>query len=410
MKSQFVRIFAALLFISTFGAMSCQKDEPDLPPQTENPPVEEPQPLTESHTMILFMQGDNGLSEFMDVNLQKVISAYYDIPHDLGKIVVFYDRGNYTRLTELYIDDGLAKQRLIMEYNKSVSTVDPEFVKGVFDLIKEEVPSQTYGLVLSSHGGGWVPADIYDLYLYLDTANEQPLIGRSFYGQDGMDCMELPELAQALQGWNFEYIIFDACFMASVEGLYDMRNCADYIIASSAEILGTGFPYEEIVPLLFSTADHSLQKGCESYMELYAESSGTISLIDCSKLESLADVMGQIYEEASSLSVDLSNVQSYEGFSTHLYFDLEQYVEQLLPEGELLELFKTTLKEVVLFTDHTEQFYSAVGKEPSYIDLPRSCGLTTYIMQWNCVNTCEAYLQTSWAEDTGLEYLVTDWN
>ena len=336
----------------------------------------------------------------MDVNLQRIVTAYYDVPQDLGRVVVFYDRGNYTRLTELYLSDGMAKQRVIKEYSNTVSTVDPEFVKGVFDLIRQEVPSGSYGLILSSHGGGWVPADIFDLYLYLDTANEQPLAERSFYGQDGYDCMELPQLAQALEGWDFRYVIFDACYMASVEGLYDVRGLSDYIIASSAEIMGTGFPYEDIIPILFSREDHSLVEACEAYMDMYRESSGTISLIDCTKLESLAQVMLQINQTEGEKLVDVSNIQPYEAFSTHLYFDFEQYVEVLTSNEELLSMFDEALSDVILFTDHTSQFFSAVGDE-AYIDLPRSCGLTCYVYQPGCENTHAAYLQTSWAKAVG---------
>lgn len=387
----------SLLFL--IFMISCSKEKP-VEPNIPEEPVVTPGPLTESHTLIVFMQGDNGLEEFMDVNLQRIVTAYYDVPQDLGRVVVFYDRGNYTRLTELYLSDGMTKQRVIKEYSNTVSTVDPDFVKGVFDLIRQEVPSESYGLILSSHGGGWVPADIFDLYLYLDTANEQPLAERSFYGQDGYDCMELPQLAQALEGWDFRYVIFDACYMASVEGLYDVRGLSDYIIASSAEIMGTGFPYEDIIPILFSREDHSLVEACEAYMDMYRESSGTISLIDCTKLESLAQVMLQINQTEGEKLVDVSNIQPYEAFSTHLYFDLEQYVETLTSNEELLSMFDEALSDVVLFTDHTSQFFSAVGDE-AYIDLPRSCGLTCYVYQPGCENTHAAYLQTSWAKAVG---------
>ncbi len=397
MRAVFCLLISLSAFLFLVFATSCQKETPVGPgTPEENQPVE-PEPLSQSHALIVFMQGDNGLEEFMDVNLQRILTAYYEIPQDLGRLVIFYDRGNYTRLTELYMDDGMAKQRVIKEYSTSVSTVDPDFVTEVFDLIRQEVPAETYGLILSSHGGGWVPADIFDLYLYLDTANEQPLAHRSFYGQDGYDCMELPDLAEALSGWDFRYVIFDACYMASVEGLYELRGLSDYMIASAAEIMGTGFPYEDIVPLLFSTADHSLEDACKAYMDMYKGSSGTISLIDCTKLEALAQVMAQINVAEGQKSVDVTQIQPYEGFSTHLYFDFEQYVYALTSNQDLLSQLDEALSGVVLFTDHTEQFFTAVGQE-GYVALPESCGLTCYIPQPGCNNTHAAYLQTSWAK------------
>ena len=126
----------SLLFL--IFVISCSKEKP-VEPNIPEEPVVTPGPLTESHTLIVFMQGDNGLEEFMDVNLQRIVTAYYDVPQDLGRVVVFYDRGNYTRLTELYLSDGMTKQRVIKEYSNTISTVDPEFVKGVFDLTAKRV-------------------------------------------------------------------------------------------------------------------------------------------------------------------------------------------------------------------------------------------------------------------------------
>uniref|UniRef100_UPI0040577BEF clostripain-related cysteine peptidase n=1 Tax=Alistipes sp. TaxID=1872444 RepID=UPI0040577BEF len=398
MKKFLYRLLALSALCISLAFVACSDSEEVLPPDPK-PPIDKPEPLSESHTLILFMQGDNGLEEFMDLNLQKTIMAYYKIPTELGRIVVFYDRGNYTRLTELYMDDGMAKQRLIKEYSVKQSTVDPLFVKEVFDLIKVEAPASSYGLILSSHGGGWVPSKLYDLYLENDIGESHPLRRPLYYGQDGYDCMEIPDLAASLQGWEFDYIIFDACFMASVEALYDMRHCADYIIASSAEVLGEGFPYQEIIPLLFSTNDHSLKEACEAFMELYRESSGTISLIDCDDYQEMAEVMRRIHQEVGAKLVDASQIQAYEGFDLHLFFDLEQYVEQLISDPALLSEFRGALADLVEFTDHSQQFYTSTGDEER-IPLPRSCGLTCHVPQKEAANTHAAFLETQWAKDT----------
>lgn len=377
-------LLVALLFVAT----ACSSDETPDP----SSPAEE---MADDHALILYMQGDNGLEEFMDQNLQKVLAGFYKVA-DLGHIVVFYDRGNYMRLTELYMDDGMAKQRVIREYNTSQSSVDPDFMAETFDLIYSEVPAKSYGLILSSHGGGWVPSDIYDLYLYHDwnaepTSKRRPL----FYAQDGSDCMELPDLSRALSARKFDYILFDACFMASAEGLYDLRGNADYIIASSAEVLGDGFPYEEIVPLLFR-ADHGLKETCEAYMELYEGRSGTISLVDCAQLEALADAMKDVVAHANR-EVDAEAVQGYESFPVHLYYDLEQYAEQLTSDEAVLADFRQALHAAVPYTGHTPTFFSSAYREQT-IDLPRSCGLTCHIEREEFPATHAAFLQTAWAK------------
>lgn len=45
-------------------------------------------------------------------------------------------------------------------------------------------------------------------------------------------------------------LVFDTCFMSSIEVLYEMRNSFDYIVSSPTEVLATGFPYKKKVSYL----------------------------------------------------------------------------------------------------------------------------------------------------------------
>ena len=395
--TRFNTLLATLFVLLALSITSCEK-EPASQIDPPTPGVEQPEPLTESHTLMIIMQGNNGLAEFMDSNLQRIVTAYYDVPTDIGRILIFYDRGNYTRLTELYLDDGMAKQRLIEEYPTSTSTVDKEFLKSVIERIKVEAPADSYGLIMSSHGGGWVPADLYDVYLLNEDsrATARPL----FYGQDDYDCMEIPDLADALNQTRFKYIIFDACFMANIEGLYDMRNNADYIIASPTEILGAGFPYESFIPMLFERTDHQLKEVCEAYMEFYTDSSGTISLIDCRKIDALANVMKDVYHEAKSATLNISDMQAYDDFPYHLYFDLGHYATNVASE-ETLKKFNTALDDVVVYKGHTDTFFTVTGDEDANIPINHYSGLSCYILQADdCPNTAKAWQATAWAKAT----------
>lgn len=396
--TRFSNLLTILFALVALSLASCEK-ETEPKPEPPTPDTEQPQPLTTSHTLMIIMQGNNGLAEFMDSNLQRIITAYYDVPSDIGRIVVFYDRGNYTRLTELYLDDGMAKQRLIEEYPTSTSTVDKEFLKGVVQRMKEEAPAESYGLIMSSHGGGWVPADLYDVYLLGEGSRATtPSVRPLFFGQDDADCMELPDLVDALDSTHFKYIIFDACMMANIEGLYDMRDAADYIIASPTEILGAGFPYEDFIPMLFERTDHKLKEVCQAYMEYYSDSAGTISLIDCSKIDALAEVMKRVYNETTN--IDVSTIQAYDNFPYHLYFDLGHYVESVA-SGDTLKTFNDALEDVVIYKGHTDTFFTVTGAEDAYIPITNYSGLSCYILQEaDCPKTAEAWRDTAWAKAT----------
>ncbi len=396
------KFLTGLLFIllSFFYLTSCTVDEaPDGPDTAPDEPVV----LDKTHTLIVYMLGNNGLQKFMDTNLKNINKAFSEIPEG-GNIVIFYDRGSYTRLMKLYTDEnGDVKYDVVYDKATTVPTTSPEFTARMLEMARECAPAETYGLIFSSHGGGWVPGEMFDYYSSLRILYESASAQPQFIGQDAEYYLEIPELVEALKDQPLEYIIFDACLMASVEALYDLRDCADYIIASSAEILGDGFPYKEMIPQLFYKG-HGLENICRDYMEMYRESSGTISLVDCSELDGLASAMKNALA-ASSGTADVSTIQFYEDFTLHLYYDLEQYAEQIC-EGDNLENVRSALNEAVPFTDHTTQFYSAFG-DGRYIDLARSCGLTTYVHDATGINSSDLYdvyqawLETSWAKAIG---------
>lgn len=393
------RLIYLVTLISLFSALlSCSKESDGSGniPQTPALPV----PLEESHTLLVYMQGNNGLAEFMDSNFQRILTAYYDVPTERARIFVFYDRGNYTRLTELYMNDGMAKQRLVEEYDTSTSSVDKEFMAGVFAKVKELSQTDSYGLILSSHGGGWVPADLYDVYLIGEGSRASELKPEPlFYGQDDYDCMEIPDLVDAIDEIYFNYIIIDACFMGNVEALYDMRSCADYIISSPAEVLGAGFPYETMIPMLFEYEGHQLEEICAEYMAYYEGSSATVSLVDCSKFDALAGSVAQVLSHADFSKLDVNALQAFDNFSNHLYLDLDNYIEQIATPATLAT-FRKALADVVLYCGYTSNLFTSTGDDEE-IAVSRSSGLTTYVKQEGCPVTYESWLNTSWAKAIG---------
>ena len=82
-------MFTMLLTLASCGDTESPVTPPSQNPN-DNPADETPGPLIESHTLVIFMQGNNGLADFMDSNLQRIITAYYDMPTELGRIINFY--------------------------------------------------------------------------------------------------------------------------------------------------------------------------------------------------------------------------------------------------------------------------------------------------------------------------------
>lgn len=353
-------------------------------------------PLPEkSHTQIFYYMGDNtGMENELEANLRVIQGAAGHLIRlsEKNQVAVFYDNGKTSTLTQLVVDEesGRTKHKVIEEFTQETLSTDPAFMKRVLQKITELMPADSYGLVLSSHGGGWVPSDIFDQHAFAQTR---------FIGQDGTKYMEIPQLAQALEGIKFEYLVFDACLMSSIEALYTLRHAANYFIASPAEVLASGFPYKEIVPQLFQ---NDLKGACESFMNKYRLSSGTIALIQSDKLEALAVAMKNVLAAAGNKQVDLNTIQGYEGLKPHLFFDLEQYAEAL---GGDVSAFKSALKEAVIYKNHTSSFITAYQPQP--ISLSKSCGLSCFIDSGQFPATKAAWLTTEWAQAIGAQNPVT---
>ena len=158
-------------------------------------------------------------------------------------------------------------------------------------------------------------------------------------------------------------------------------------------MLADGFPYKEIVSQLFQK---DLKGACESFMNKYRQTSGTVALVQSNKLEALAAAVKNVVTAVGNKQVDLTAIQGYEGLNPHLFYDLEQYIEALTNDTDA---FKAALKEAVIFTDHTPQFYSAYSQQP--IGLSRSCGLSCFIDSNLFPDTQKAWLDTEWAKAIG---------
>ena len=346
-------------------------------------------PATAPRTMLLYMPGRSLLS-FYNNNIdgiRRAVSA--QVPGD-GRILVCYQpEGQQTAsLQEVRYDfatDGSVVETL-KEY-ASFTASAPQSLAEMFADVTEYAPAEEYGLIVGCHGKAWVPTIAGSLYasgMQLGTQPGgaavsdnlwQPLPDakptRSF-GDTGyeIDIADFAAVIEALP-YRFDYLIFDACFMANIETLYDLCNAVDYVVASPCEIMAAGFPYDRIIPHLFAdeTARTALEAACREFWEFYEydwdtisdnEQSGCISLAVMSELEGLATAMRAV-KQGTQADFDLNALQSYEGFNNHLFFDLGHYVEMSCGDQGLIDAFNEQLERAFPSSCRlsTEQFYSA---------------------------------------------------
>ena len=338
-------------------------------------------PQTAPQSVFLYMEGTD-LLRFFKTNIDRSLRAVdRDTPGDGRFLAMIQPRKGEALIIEIAYDSETQAGRLdTLRRYTNIITTRRETIARLLAEMAEMAPAERYGLILGSHGTGWVPAS--HPYLAPGRAGaqsdywiKQGALATRWFGSDDNVRTDISDLAGAIgeSCVRFEYLIFDACFLSSVEALYDLKASADYIVASPTEIMGHGFPYDRIVPHLFlqgGTA-YDLQQVCRTYYEFYLNDwdtlpgnarSGCIALTVCGELDGLAEAMKTVLTGPTN-TVDPAALQYFEGLSPHLFFDLGQYVELLCNDPARLDAFRRqfdkTFPEACRF--HTPTFYSAYG-------------------------------------------------
>lgn len=354
------------------------------PANKDGYPVEVYQrPAVATQTLLLYMPGLS-LINYYERNIEGVSAAVTNqIPGD-GRILVCYQPEKHSSavLQEIRYDPATERcERTTLKTYDGFNAGNPEKVRQLFADAAELAPAQNYGLIIGCHGKAWIPVASGSLSYPMRRSAEDDLWAappgakqtRSF-GDKGYE-LNITELKEALeaQQFRFDYLIFDDCFMANIETLYDLRSVIGYIVASPCEVMGDGFPYDRIVPHLFEGNGvlSSLEKACWEFWNLYEndwrstiayEQSGCISLAVTAQLDALAKEMRRIKDKKQAFDIDA--LQYYKGNVTKLFYDLEHYVTLCCNDQGVVDDFKARMELAfpVSSRHHTASFYSAYDR------------------------------------------------
>lgn len=391
------RSWMVALAVMVLGFSSCEKEPLG---------VHIPDKST-SRTVLVYMAADNSLSRFAGPNLTDMAAAMQQVTD--GNLIVYLDQpgANSTLLKIEY--DGT---RTVLATYGDDDSASPEVFKRVVTDVVRQYPASSYGMVFWSHGLGWLPAGS-DVNLnrgftpmaasssmwYKDPSVEMT----RYFGVDdntviGGTEMNITDIVNALKGAPvFDFILFDACFMAGIEVLYEMRGVADHIISSPTEVMGAGFPYAKVVPLMFGKND-PWQQICSTFVEHYAAEptykSASVSLVKTSELGALADVVADIDAYHTVAPAAANGVQYFERLSTHVFFDLDDYLRDLATP-EQYTAFAAQMAKTVIYKNSTSQIYSAYSGS-GFFDVTNFSGVVTYIPRTG-VSYNNAFYATSWA-------------
>lgn len=403
------------------------------------------------HTIVMYIAANNNLSSNLYMNILDAEKGMLGaLPST--RLVIYYDTATETKLYEVrylsYGSEEYIRQCNVLKTYLTQTSTTPAVMKSVMEDVKELAPSRSYGLVLAGHGTGWFPKPSSGTsyndqkvapiggaeWGYMPHRMENPqtrAMGYDYVVDESGNSIIKPEsyistaeIVEGLSPIHFDYIIFDACFMSSVEFLYDMRGAADYIVASPVEILACGMPYLEVVTNLASSR-HDVSQIGDIVMDVYMrdddftqEKSLALATIDCSKLEALADVVAEIYASTGGGEncvqvieerVDMENVQVLDRMMPAGFYDLEDFICELTDDEALQAKFRGVMDELLVSVVHTDSIYSlGCDEKGGYLNYDyifggdggaiSLCGISTYIPHSAAPYTLSLYEQTSWAK------------
>ena len=356
--------------------------------------------------MILYSEGYNDLVSNLALNINQFCQG--DVPYfNERNVVLVYShaaerRGDYTTETapvlyRLYTHGDSVCKDTLATFDPKANTLTPGFMRSVMETIARTFPSRHYGLVISSHGNGWIPSDYSGENLDMSIAPSW--IGAQYEGSyRNRKSLDISQLRDAIP-FRLDYIAFDACLMGGVEVAYELKDLCDYIVASPTEVISDGFNYTNMASRLLGDGDPDLQGLCEDYFNMCANSDSyaTIGLYDCSKMQALADVSKRIFaaHRDEVMLVNTWDVQSF-NYTFSYNYDFRDYVRALNASEEELQALDKVLAELVIYKNSTPYFMSTP------IDPDRFSGIGTYIPTSGRPTLNSCFRETAWSEATGL--------
>lgn len=365
--------------------------------------------------MVMISAGYNSLSGYLSEDLKDLESGYLPegtyfnadvllVLARLPKSAGDYASPSAPVLYRLWANrSGEVQRDTIQIWGGDTQLCTRETIHEALSTTQKKYPAQSYGVVFSSHGSGWLPPGYYT-----DPSKFEPSSGSQWslrsIGQDktptGGTEMSLEDFADAIP-MHLDYCLIDACLSGCVEVAHALKGKADIVGFSPTEVLADGFDYKNITTHLFARPLDPVEV-CREYFAYYNAQSGssrsaTITAVDTRKMDALEAVCKELFEAYRPILKTMSggNVQGYFRYDRHYFYDLRDILVQAgISEQEKARL-DAALSQFIVYQAATDYFLS--------IPLKRVCGLSMYLPSMGSTYLNKYYKENiSWNQATEL--------
>jgi len=394
-------------------------------------------PVEESRRVfLLYSAGYNDLCSYLKQDVEDICGGF--IPEEsrsnnVALAMLHHANSSYdytptnSYLVRYFKDlSGNVVRDTLITYPDSCNSASPGFMAQVLEDVKDLFPAKSYGMLLSSHGSGWLPVGYYNgggketptsffgnfeynpdapFHYIEEELAEGSIAVKSVTNErrDGSNTyeMDIKKFAASLP-YHLEYIIFDACLMGGVEVAYELKDKCDYLAFSQTEILSDGFFYETVLERLIGGKESDVMGVCQDYFNFYNEQSGvrrsaTISMVNCNKLDKLSLVCSEIFKkhETELPLIQGSDVQRYYRYGKHYFYDLRDIICHLSISDEELAKLDEALSDCLPYRKATPKFLEE-------FTINNYCGLSSYLPSMGSIYLNNYYRDFKWNQSTGL--------
>ncbi len=374
-------------FAVVVGSASCCKKPPP------EPPVNTPK----DRTLLVYMAGDdNGLAAETEAKINAIAQGWS--PSYNANLLIYQDAGT-PRLLQIKTEGNQTVIKTIKQFTGENSASPTVFNRVITDVLtSNDYKANRYGMLIFSHATGWLPGLSYDD----PTATPVKSVLR-----DGAQAMELADFAAAIPDKKFDFIAFETCLIGGIEVAYELRNKADYLVVSPAEII-TSVTSRGFTPCYPRMIGHLLQQTAdlEAFsMEYFNHvmqftdyrKTGTICVVKTSEIEALTTITRQIVANGVTVTYagDIQHFDSALGGRNpdwRLFFDFGSWV-RLQSTASQYDAFEAQMARTLPLRKTTDWFLP--GHSFGF-PIDEFSGLTTYIEQPEYPYLNEEYQKLSW--------------
>ena len=410
-----VRRLLFFLFVATLF-VGCDNINPSGGSGGDTPSLPDIKPFlkgdTVSRTLLVYMMAENSLTNDLLDDFSEIKRAAEKLDNN-SRLFVYFDNSDTTRLPALYqylSYEGELIENAVYTFEDDVCSSDTTVLAKVLNLILDDYPTQAFDLIMGSHADGWVH--------HKANASPNRVIGidngKNTYSNNITTTIEIDELATVLRDnlpMKIDRLMFDACLMQGVEVAYALRNVADWIIASPAEIPANGAPYDYIIPEFFNSesgVDDIMYEYKRAYdNEYYAV---VLSAVRASYMQDLADstrVYVKKYFDVDSVN-DYSVSLAYVPNKAPAYYDVSSVMNELLDSVDY-NRWKVVFDKAVpyVMVSNSKKVWSNIARD--LVEVADSCSygaVSAYFPQDKFLNlelnkdfrTTEWYVAAGWKD------------